>query len=371
METDILESTRSFEAWLRRRIPVVEADLAYKHQQMRADPFLFFRATFYRWAELWPLRCPDLARGRSVLAVGDLHLENFGTWRDAEGRLVWGVNDFDEAHPLAFTNDLVRLAVSALLSLRGDPALKLTPDLIFAQLSDGYRAALAVGGRPFVLMEAHRKLRRMAVQQLRQPLEFWSGLEAKTTEPKQKLPDSARRAIDKLWPKGAEPIYRVVKSPKGLGSLGRRRYLAFAEWEGGRIARETKDVVPSACLWASATRAGKGNPWIEATIEAAIRAHDPLYRVKGRWLVRRLAPDCSRIDLAELKHHEDLAALLADMGWETANIHLGAPKIRKALVAAFEELPRHWLKNAAESMYAQTLRDWHDFKAVKERSLRR
>jgi len=32
-----------------------------------------------------------------VLAVGDLHVENFGTWRDAEGRLIWGVNDFDEA----------------------------------------------------------------------------------------------------------------------------------------------------------------------------------------------------------------------------------------------------------------------------------
>jgi hypothetical protein len=47
------------------------------------------------------------------MAVGDLHLENFGIWRDAEGRLVWGVNDFDEAHPMAFTNDLVRLAVSA------------------------------------------------------------------------------------------------------------------------------------------------------------------------------------------------------------------------------------------------------------------
>jgi len=32
-----------------------------------------------------------------VLAVGDLHVENFGTWRDAEGRLIWGVNDFDES----------------------------------------------------------------------------------------------------------------------------------------------------------------------------------------------------------------------------------------------------------------------------------
>lgn len=39
------------------------------------------------------------------MAVGDLHVENFGTWRDIEGRLVWGVNDFDEAHPLSYAND--------------------------------------------------------------------------------------------------------------------------------------------------------------------------------------------------------------------------------------------------------------------------
>jgi uncharacterized protein (DUF2252 family) len=24
-------------------------------------------------------------------------VENFGAWRDVEGRLIWGINDFDEA----------------------------------------------------------------------------------------------------------------------------------------------------------------------------------------------------------------------------------------------------------------------------------
>ena len=47
-----------------------------------------------------------------MLAVGDLHVNSFGTWRDAEGRLCWGVDDFDESYPLAYTNDLVRLAAS-------------------------------------------------------------------------------------------------------------------------------------------------------------------------------------------------------------------------------------------------------------------
>jgi uncharacterized protein (DUF2252 family) len=52
-----------------------------------------------------------------VLAVGDLHLENFGTWRDGLGRLAWGINDFDEAYPLPYTHDLVRLATSAFLAV--------------------------------------------------------------------------------------------------------------------------------------------------------------------------------------------------------------------------------------------------------------
>ena len=79
---------------------------------------MFLRATFYRWCQFWPDVCPGLRRVRpSVLAVGDLHVENFGTWRDSEGRLVWGINDFDEVCRMPYTIDLVRLAASAHLAI--------------------------------------------------------------------------------------------------------------------------------------------------------------------------------------------------------------------------------------------------------------
>jgi hypothetical protein len=363
---DIVKSTRQFEAWLRRRIPVVESDLAFKHEQMRADPFLFFRATFYRWAQLWPKLCPKLAKQRTVLAVGDLHFENFGTWRDAEGRLVWGVNDFDEAHPMAFPNDLVRLAVSALLCRHVHPTLKLKESDIFEQLIAGYSKALAVGGRPFVLMEEHPELRKMAVQDLRQPAQFWPRLEAKTVEASGKLPRGLRRAFRRFLPEKAAPSFRHVKSPKGLGSLGRRRFLAMVDWQGGSLAREAKDVVPSACVWVAGRRAGAGNPWLERIVRSAVRCADPFYRVDDGWLVRRLGPDCSRIDLEELRYHQDLASLLRCMGWETANIHLGTRKARKNLRKEMDRLPDAWLRHASEAMFEQSLKDWKTFRESKK-----
>ena len=39
-------------------------------------------------------------------------MNSFGTWRDAEGRVCWGIDNFDESYPLAYTNDIVRLAAS-------------------------------------------------------------------------------------------------------------------------------------------------------------------------------------------------------------------------------------------------------------------
>ncbi|HEV3242234.1 MAG TPA: DUF2252 family protein [Methyloceanibacter sp.] len=84
----------------------------------RRAEFGFLRRTFYRWASLWQETCPHLDKSPRVMAVGDLHVENFGTWRDTEGRLVWGVNDFDEVARMPYAIDLVRLVTSAIFAKR-------------------------------------------------------------------------------------------------------------------------------------------------------------------------------------------------------------------------------------------------------------
>ena len=162
-----VKATNEFESWLRTQTLVVEHDLVVKHEKMAADEFQFFRATFYRWAELWPELCPKLSKLVPVLGIGDLHIQNFGTWRDMEGRLVWGVNDFDEACYSAFASDLVRLAVSAVLAASAAQTLSLSGKEIVESILDGYTASLNEGGNPFVLDRDHAWLLRLAPKRAR------------------------------------------------------------------------------------------------------------------------------------------------------------------------------------------------------------
>lgn len=105
---DFLDDNAEFEAWLRTRCRVVEGDLAHKQKRMRKNAFIFLRATYFRWARRIETICPALKSASRVLSVGDTHTENYGTWRDLEGRLVWGINDFDEAAIMPYPFDLVR-----------------------------------------------------------------------------------------------------------------------------------------------------------------------------------------------------------------------------------------------------------------------
>src|SRR5436189_949147 len=147
-----VKDTEKYERWLRKQCRVVEVDLEKKHERMRESAFVFLRATFFRWAKRVEGICTDLAKTPPVLSVGDLHVENFGTWRDAEGRLIWGVNDFDEAAVMPYTNDLVRLATSALLAIE-EGKLALKGKAACDAIPEGYESCLEPPGNPFVLEE--------------------------------------------------------------------------------------------------------------------------------------------------------------------------------------------------------------------------
>ena len=349
---DIIKATNAYEAWLRQRIPLLDADLRLKHQRMAQSPFPFLRATFYRWVQLWPQVCPELATAPTVLGVGDLHVENFGTWRDSEGRLIWGVNDFDEVALIPYANDLVRLAVSAMIALREND-LSCDPTDACDAILAGYREGIGKGGAPFVLAEQHRLLRDLALSDLRDPTVFWQKFNELPTV-RAGLPATIKTALKQALPEVGLP-FRVVHRRAGLGSLGRSRFTALAEWRGGWVAREAKELVVSACHWESK---GPAEILYQRAIGQAVRVLDPFVGMNGHWLIRRLAPDCSRIELESLPKTREELKLLHAMGWETANIHLGTKAAVGNVLKDLKRRPGKWLRRAADAMAKATLEDW-------------
>lgn len=353
----IHQATRLYETWLTKQTPLVPKDLTLKHSVMKRDAFSFLRATFYRWMQVWPEVCVELVRAPVLQAIGDLHVENFGTWRDHEGRLIWGINDFDEAYPLPYANDLVRLAVSATLAIEATH-LAIKPKAAHDAILTGYTEGLKSGGQPFVLAERHRWLRDIATNKLRDPVGFWQKMEA-LPPVKGTVPQSVREALDHLMP---EPglSYSLRRRVSGLGSLGRHRFVALAGWQGGKIAREAKALALSACAWA---REGHGLNTIfyQSMMDQAVRCRDPFVRMEGSWLVRRLSPYCSRIELTALPRKRDEGKLLYAMGWDTANVHLGNPKAIKAIQRDLATRKAKWLRGAAKAMTKATLTDWKEW----------
>ena len=361
----ILKSTKAYEAWMRERTDVSGKLLDKKHRKMSGDAFPFLRATFYRWVEQWPAVCPELAtRDEDVLlAVGDLHVENFGVWRDSRQRLVWGVNDFDDACELPFTSDLVRLATSAMLAASA-ARIEVTTDTICAFLIDGYRTGLVKGESIVIRTNGNAPLTKLTRDTQEEPKAFWrEKLDADENPEVERgdLPKGLEDMFRASFRSKARVTFRRQKSPGGLGSLGRRRFTAVeTTGKGTYDAREAKALVPSALYW---LRGQTDMPSQTATLlQHAIRIPDPYFQVHDQWLIRQLAPDIAKIEMPADPNDKRLVlapALLRLMGQETANIHLGSLS-RADLEKRLKALDRdeRWLAAATERMTANT-RDDH------------
>jgi uncharacterized protein (DUF2252 family) len=123
---------------------LIEADpraFRRKFRKMAQDPFSFYRGSaclFYADVAEQPDRYADERTSR-VWIQGDLHAENYGTYLNAAGIIVFDVNDFDEAYLGHFTWDLKRMAAS--LALLG--FIKALSDDTIRDLIEAYAGAYA------------------------------------------------------------------------------------------------------------------------------------------------------------------------------------------------------------------------------------
>ena len=355
---NIVQSTLGFETWLRGHISVREPDLEVKHQFMADDLFMFFRATFYRWCERWYAACPSLANAEQVFAVGDLHIQNFGSWRDGHARLIWGVNDYDEVAMMSFAADMVRLIMSAEVASEETPACDLTLAEICECVREGYYAGLKDAPQPFVLERRHAWLLRLVRAALKEPKFFWRRWLREKTQAvgEDQIPAALAAKMRQAMPKDVPIEFREMQKgvTKGLGSLGHQRFFAYTEHHGGPVAVEGKNMAPSAVLWATG-KSGK-DIHTDRLLKGPGRPSTPHTSTQEGWLVRPIMSDCGRIDLAELQLEEtaqeinfDQERLLFAMGFETANLHQ-LTKGREELNDRLKSVKVGALKQAALTM---------------------
>ncbi|MFF4605505.1 DUF2252 domain-containing protein [Streptomyces sp. NPDC001339] len=343
-----------------------------KFRKMAASAFAFYRGTaclFYH----------DLAAGKRtgpyeddrtsrVWIHGDLHAENFGTYLDSTGRLVFNVNDFDEAYVGPFTWDLMRFAASVALIGRAKALSDERITALVRTYAAAYRErvhALATGAKgdevpPFTLDTATGPLLgtlRGARARTR------SGLLAATTEIRDferrfkpgrttvELDAASRYKVLAAFDGYLETLpdtslvrpdsYRVKdvvgRRGMGIGSAGRPGYDLLLE--GGSDALEHDVVLYMKRAEIPAVSRHLTDPEVRGYFQheghrtvvsqRALQAHaDPLLgwtELDGHGqLVAEDSPYALDLDWSDIDDPEEIAEVVADLGRATATMHASA-----------------------------------------------
>jgi uncharacterized protein (DUF2252 family) len=321
-ETDSV--TQSILAYNRGRDP---QRLQRKFELLRRDPFSFFRGTCDLYYATLP-RDATLSAAPAVLACGDLHLENFGTYKGDNRLAYFDLNDFDEAALAPCTFELARFAASVHiaavhLKLASPQAAKLCRTFI-----DAYRAAIADGKPRWI----ERTTADGMVKDLLHALEQRKRVELldkRTTRGKAgrrlrvdgehalAIQPTERRRIVALLKRFAatapeSKFYRVLDIARrvaGNGSLGVERYLLLVEGRGSpddNYLLDLKLAVPSATAPATRLRQPK---WASeaarvVAIQRIVQAISParLATINDgarSYVLKELQPADDRLDLVQ------------------------------------------------------------------------
>ncbi|CAB3674804.1 DUF2252 domain-containing protein [Paraburkholderia rhynchosiae] len=243
--------------------------LAMKYKAMRTSPFVFLRGTCHLFYERLPQH-KVLDDAPPVWICGDMHLENFGSYK-ADNRLIYfDNNDFDEACLAPNLYELVRLLTSVLVGA-GDLKLSRAQALALCHTAvQAYSAALAFGKARWVeretssgmvrdLFDALASRTRAAHLDRRTTLKGKSRLLKLDGKKALAVSDERRAAVTQFMQQFAagesDPdFYRVLDVARriaGTGSLGVDRYVILVEGKGsadGNYLIDLKEALPSSVV---------------------------------------------------------------------------------------------------------------------------
>ncbi|WP_427889331.1 DUF2252 family protein [Kribbella sp. GL6] len=325
--------TAAYEKWLADRIPLVPEDLALKHHELAGDPLRFLRGTYYLWLQRVAVLTPDLLKGPQVPAVGDLHVENFGTWRDHRGVRRWGVNDLDELAWGPPTIDLLRLAVSAVLT----PEVAISPKRICRVLLDAWSTAKP--GRAVDLADSGAKHLRALVPKPPSAARYYGKLREAAAADPSTLPAAVRKAVN-------VPDASWHRRQAGTGSLGHPRIVAV----GDDVAREVKVVGPPTADYVDVGL--QPDDLLYGRILGTLRGPDPMRRIAG-WQLRGLSPDVERITIESLRPRA-VELVLTSMARAAADVHGAVPHHLRDARRFVGTLPSGWLLDGTRRLAEDT-----------------
>ena len=148
--TDVIDAVFSYNA---DREP---ERLAMKYAKMAQDPFVFLRGACHLFYDALP--DSGLYRDAPLAwCCGDLHFENFGSYKGDNRLVYFDINDYDEAALAPCTWDLVRLLTSIQC---GADALNATHGeavTVSRTCLDAYRSALSAGKPLWSVCGARKK----------------------------------------------------------------------------------------------------------------------------------------------------------------------------------------------------------------------
>lgn len=319
-----------------------------KYAAMSVDAFRFFRGSAHLFYE--DLHKESLFKKQpSTWLCGDLHIENFGSYKGDNKLVYFDVNDFDEAVLAPFTWDVARMVTSILiggkvLHISSEGIRKMAGmylDTYFQYLRNGKSKHVEAETAKGTLKQFLEKveMRKMKVL-LAQRCELKKSVLKIDSEKQLLLQDNHKEklvaALEKWIGKSNDKRYQyglkdVAFRIAGTGSLGLKRYVFLGEnIQGKSVLIDMKECAPpSAIKWIRQAQPewkseAERVVWVQRMMQDTPPAMLTEYKYGDEWyLLKMLQPTDDKLNYQHLASDVDsLEQLMKDMGMLTASAHL-------------------------------------------------
>lgn len=368
--------------------------LAMKYAAMAKDPFTFFRGTCHLFYDDWPKGSP-LDATPAAWICGDLHLENFGSYKGDNRLVYFDINDFDEAAKAPAAWDLARLLASLWIARGGFQLEKSQAESLSQIFLDAYTAELRQGKvrwlerataegmiRDLLRSLKHRSRRRL-IESRTEPGGERLRIDGKRTLAADRDSQAKVRLILTLVEEVHEQanffkVLDVARRIAGVGSLGLERYSILVDGRGGTKGHFLMDlkVQPGSCLQPHLTLPQP--PWpneaervvaVQSRGEAIAPAYiAPVAYGGTSYVLRELMPTSDSLSLPSWNGKlARLEIVLASMGRLVAWSHMRSSGWQgSAILDAWIEFGQHtsWrqpLLDYGKRYAKQVKRDWQEF----------